>query len=85
MKKIALLIIIFFLATNLLNAQFINGKEPKINRNTNLILGFINPNNFSILIRQQVAINLMYATAGEAILPLQHTDCFSRCYILLIL
>ncbi len=63
MKKITLILIIFFFSTQLLNAQFINGKEPKINKSTNLILGFINPNNFSM--RHSVNVSMMSSNFGN--------------------
>ena len=63
MKKITLILIIFILSTNLIHAQFVNGKEPKINKNTNLILGFINPNNFSM--KHSVNVSMMSSGFGN--------------------
>ena len=63
MKKITLILIIFILSANLLNAQFVNGKEPRINKNTNLILGFINPNNFSM--KHSVNVSMMSSGFGN--------------------
>lgn len=51
MKKILILLIIFITVISItpdLFAQYKSGKDNPVNKNTNLILGFINPANFSM-------------------------------------
>lgn len=65
MKKTALLIVLIALASNLSFAQFIevpNKTKTQLNEQNNLILGFINPKNFSI----SHSFNMSYGSYGNS-------------------
>jgi hypothetical protein len=65
MRKTALLIIVFALASNLSFAQYVevpNSTKTQLKSGNGLILGFINPKNFSI----QNSFNMSFMSGGNA-------------------